>query len=189
MWDAAMQDRRRNERAKFGIFREIAKWRRHAPQLMATAIVMEWRRHFFMTRCRRQKHRRRWPGNPNGRSKFYNLCLFTFTRSQLTLQRRLRGWQRSLKRHVADVKNIAGGDQDRYKFHNYENLCLRDQAKPLEKHLFAARTPPWFHCAMLFSYYHFCSHLRKIENRKPPPKNRDIHIEGSFLYILFIAKP
>ena len=46
------------------------------------------------THCRRQKLHWRWPGNPNGRSKFRNLGLFTFTRSQLTLQRRLCGsWQ------------------------------------------------------------------------------------------------
>ena len=44
-----------------------------------------------MIRCRRQKLHCRWPGNPNSRSKFHNLGLFTFTRSQLTLRRRLRG--------------------------------------------------------------------------------------------------
>ena len=57
------------------------------------------------------------------------------------LRRRLRGdggFQRSLKRHVADVENLAGDDQDRSKFRKYENLCLRDQAKGLEKLLFAA---------------------------------------------------
>ena len=42
-----------------------------------------------MTRCRRRKLHWRWPDNPNGRSKFRNLGLFTFTRSQLTLRRRL----------------------------------------------------------------------------------------------------
>ena len=47
-----------------------------------------------MTRCRRQILQWKWPGNPNGRSKFRNLGLFTFTRSQLTLRRRLRGWWR-----------------------------------------------------------------------------------------------
>ena len=44
-----------------------------------------------MTRCRRQKLHWRWPGNPNGRSNFRNLGLFMFTRSKLTLRRRLRG--------------------------------------------------------------------------------------------------
>ena len=47
-----------------------------------------------MIRCRRKKLHWRWPGNPNGRSKFRNLGLFTFTRSQLTLRRRLCGWWR-----------------------------------------------------------------------------------------------
>ena len=40
------------------------------------------------------KNHWRWPGNPNGRSKFRNLGLFTYTRSQLTLRRRLRSWWR-----------------------------------------------------------------------------------------------
>ena len=46
-----------------------------------------------MTRWRHQKLSWRWPGNPNGQSKFCNLCLFTCTRLQLTL-RRLHGWWR-----------------------------------------------------------------------------------------------
>ena len=44
----------------------------------------------------------RWPGNPNGRSKFCNLGLFTFTRSQLTLCRRLRGWW-----HIPEIAQTA----------------------------------------------------------------------------------
>ena len=48
------------------------------------------------------------------------------------------GFQRSLKRHVADVKNFVGDDQDRSKFRKYANLCLQDQAKRLEKLLFTA---------------------------------------------------
>ena len=47
-----------------------------------------------MTRCRRQRLHWRWSGNPNGQSKFRNLGLFTFTRSQLTLRRRLCSWWR-----------------------------------------------------------------------------------------------
>ena len=46
-------------------------------------------------------------------------------------------FRRSLKRHIADIKNIVGDDQDRSKFRKYANLCLRDQAKRLEKLLFA----------------------------------------------------
>ena len=74
--------------------------------------------------------------------------------------------------------------QGRWKFHNNQNVCLRNQARPLEKHLFAARTPLlWWHCALFFfptvTCNGFCSQLRKIISRRPwpPPKNRDIHIE------------
>ena len=79
-------------------------------------------------------------------------------------------------------------DQGRSKFSNYKNLCLRDQAKPLEKHLFAVRSSLLRrHCALFFptiTRNGFCSHLRKIISRQPltPPKNRDIHIVEFFLY-------
>ena len=48
MRDAAMQDRRKNERAKLWIFHEITKLRlwRHAPRLMATAVITDSRRRF-----------------------------------------------------------------------------------------------------------------------------------------------
>ena len=52
-----------------------------------------------MTCCRHQKRHWRWPGNPNGRSKFLNLGLFTFTRSQLTLRQRLQRWCRLFGDH------------------------------------------------------------------------------------------
>ena len=95
-------------------------------------------------RCRRQKLQWRWPGNPNGRSKFRNLRLFTFTKLQLMLQQQLRGWWRLPEiahSHRADVKNTARNYQDRSKFRKYENWCLRDQARCLEKLLFAAVMP------------------------------------------------
>ena len=47
-----------------------------------------------MTCCWCQKLHWRWPGNPNGRSKFRNLGLLTLTRSQLPLWRWLSGWWR-----------------------------------------------------------------------------------------------
>ena len=48
MQDAAMQDRRQNERAKLWIFRDIAKWRRwwHATRLMAMTVIMDSRHRF-----------------------------------------------------------------------------------------------------------------------------------------------
>ena len=95
-----------------------------------------------MTCCWRQKLHSRWPGNPNSWSKFRNLGLLTFTRSQLTLRRRrLRGWWRLLE--IAQTARSRRqkhhrDDQDRSKFRKHENLCIRDQAKSLKKRLFAA---------------------------------------------------
>ena len=182
MRDAATQDRRRNERAKLRLFREIAKWRRwrHASRLTATAVITDSRHRFSnswhvadikniagddkttlmihrnsaniactfriyiclrlwdrdcclaadasgschapapsyfeeMTRCRRQKLHWRWPGNPNSRSKFRNLdCLRLHDRNWRSGGSSAAdgGFRRWLKRHVADVKNIVGDDQD-----------------------------------------------------------------------------
>ena len=49
MWDADMQDRQWNERAKLWIFHEIAKWRRwrHASRLTATAVIVYSRYRFL----------------------------------------------------------------------------------------------------------------------------------------------
>ena len=137
-----------------------------------------------MTRCRRQKIHWRWPGNPNGRSKFRNLGLFTFTRSQLTLRRELRGWWR--------LSEIAQTARCRSKFRKCENVCLRGQAKRLEKLLFAATNDAAIdgiaHC--LLSCYHsqrllFSHSKNNFSMTWTPPKDRDIHI----VEILFIAKP
>ena len=202
------------------------------------------------------KSRRRWPGNPNGRSKVRkNLRLFTLTRLQLTFRRRLRGrqqrltavadsgFQRPLKRHVAVVKQIVGNDettlmvdrnsaiclftlgrsqltlrrrlhcwrrlteifqtagcrrqkhrrrrpgddQDQSNFCNYQNLCLRDQAKPLEKYLLLLGCRYYdgiTHC--FFTYYHsqrllFSRTKNNISTTLTPPKNRDIHIGEFYL--------
>ena len=86
-----------------------------------------------MIRCRHQEHRRRWPGNPNGRLKF---C-----KHRAYLQILLLGdhdWCFTadgsflLKWHMSAIKNIDGNDQNRSKLCNYQNLCLRDQERPLE---------------------------------------------------------
>ena len=97
------------------------------------------------------------------------------------------GFRTSLKRHIADVKNIARKDQNRSKFLKYENLCLRNQAKRLEKFVFAATNNAAIdgivHCFFpTITRKGSCSHLRKIIFRWPltPPKNRDIHIVEFF---------
>ena len=134
-----------------------------------------------ITHCRRQKLHWRWRSNPNGRSKFRNLGLFTFTWSQLTLRRRLCGWWRlpeiaqtariRRQKHRRDV-------QDWSKFLKYENLCLQDQAKRVEKLLFSCYER---HCALFFSSYHsqrllFSFSKNNFSTTLIPTENRDIHI-------------
>ena len=144
-----------------------------------------------MTRCRRKKFHWRWPGNPNGPLKFRNLGLFTFTRSQLMLRRRLRRWWRfpetaQMARNRRQKHRLD--DQDRSKFCKYENVCLRDQAKRLEKLLFAATNAAAIDSIVqcFFSAITrngFCFHLRKIISSRPwpPTKNWDIHIVEFFV--------
>ena len=178
-----------------------------------------------MTRCRHQKHHRRWPGNRNSWSKFRRYCiylpilrLFTSTRFEtvaprlmatavatdtrhrfsnrwhvanikniagddqatlmvdrnsaniaytfwfyiyevMTVALRLTAMavamdspRRFSKRwHVVDVKNIAGDDQDRSKFCNYQNVCLLDQARALKNILFLLGLHLlWYDCILPF---------------------------------------
>ena len=142
-----------------------------------------------MTRCRSKKLQWRWPGNPNGRSTY--LGLFTFTRSQLTLRWWLLGWWRLSK--IAQTarsrrQKQSQDDQVQSKFRKYENLCLRDQAKRLEKHSFCCyeRRRDWQHCTLFFSCYHsqrllFLHSKNNFLTILTPPKNRDIHIVGFFV--------
>ena len=73
------------------------------------------------------------------------------------------------------------------KFGKYENLCLRNQAKRLEKLLFAAMNDDAIdgitHFFPTITRNGFCSHLRKIISRRPltPQKNQDIHIAEFFV--------
>ena len=138
------------------------------------------------------------PGNPKSRSEFRNLGMFTFTRSQLTLRGRLRGWWRLPEIAEAACSRCQKhhrDDQNRSKFRKYENLCLRDQAKSLEKLLFAptndAAIDGIAHCFFPAITRNGFTHIRKIISwrPRPPPKNQDINIVEFFLQILFIAKP
>ena len=143
-----------------------------------------------MTRCRRKKFHWRWPGNPNGRSKFRTIGLFMFTRPQLTLRRRLRGWWQ-----IPEIAQTASNrrqkhrrdDPNRSKFRKYKNVCLWDQAKRLEKLLFAATNAaaidgiaPGIFCSITRNGFYF--YIRKIISwwPWPPPKNLDIHIVEFF---------
>ena len=122
-----------------------------------------------ITHCRHKKLHWRWPSNPNGRSKFRNLGLFTFTRSQLTLRQWRRGWWRLPKiaqtAHIRRQKHRRN-DQNRSKFCKYENLCLWDQAKHLEQLLCAATDDAAIdgiaHCFFpAITHNGFCFHIQK----------------------------
>ena len=103
--------------------RWLCSWRR-LPEIAQTA------------RCRRQTHRRRWPSNPNGRSKFHNLFIYVSkiaTNAPAAALRLTEIVKTARCRRRKHHRWRPGDDQDRSKFRNYENLCLRDQAKSLGK--------------------------------------------------------
>ena len=141
-----------------------------------------------MTRCRRQKLHWRWLGNPNGRSKFRNFGLFTFTRSQLMLWRWLRGWWR--------LPEIAQTAHCRHQKHRRRWLgsieipqiyAYEIKQSVLKNFFLLLRTTS--RLTALHTVYFpaitrngFCFHIRKTISRRPwpPPKNRDIHIVEFF---------
>ena len=259
MRDAATQDRRRNERAKLWICRDVANWRRwrHAPRLTATAVFTDSRHrfskrwhvadvknvagdaqttlmvhrnsaniactfHFYvclrlcdracssaadssgschtpawsyfeeMTRCRRKK----FTGDDQAtltvnRNSKIPVCLRLHDRNLSSGGGSTAdgGFQRELKRHVTDVKNIAGMTRiDRnsanMKIYAYEikqnvskNLFLLLQTTP---RLTALRTVYF----PAITRNDFCFHIRKKTNFSTiltPPKNRDIHIVEFFV--------
>ena len=168
-------------RSQLTVRRRLRGWR-WLPEMAQTA------------RCRHQTRRWRWPGNPNGRLKFHDLSLLTLARSQLTLQRRLRGWQRfrrSFKQHVGDVENFAGISSSMIEINRscaITKIYAYEIKQNLSKNIFlllrsryydgiAHRLFPTITCHI------FCSHLRIIISRRPWPslKNLDIHIEEFFL--------
>ena len=80
MQDAAAQDRRRKERAKLWIFRGNCEM-----ETVATCFTTDSNGSYhglapsffeYLTCCRRQKHCRRRPDNPNGQSKFHKYRVY-----------------------------------------------------------------------------------------------------------------
>ena len=110
MRDFATQDRRRNECAKWWIFHEIAKWRRwrHAPRLMATAVIMN-SRHRFSKRAIGIPQISRVPSTF---TSVYVCAIATVVPRLTAAAVAMHPHRRILKRlHVADVKNLIGDDQ------------------------------------------------------------------------------
>ena len=88
------------------------------------------------------KSRWRWPGNPNGRSKFCNLRLFTLARSQLMLRRWLRSWRRLPEiaqtahcRRQTHHRRWPGNPNDWSKFSNLRFFTLARSQLTLRRRL------------------------------------------------------
>ena len=111
-----------------------------------------------MTRCQRQKHRRRWPGNPNSKSKFRKYRAFL-----PILRLRDCDWcsvadgsfWRSLKQHLADVKNITGDDQGSIEILQLPKFMLTRSSKTIWKSSFCcSNTTIMMPLHTVFSFYH-----------------------------------
>ena len=136
------------------------------------------------TRCRHQTHHRRWPSNPNGRSKFRNL--FVYVSKIATNAPVAAPWLTEIVQTACcrrwKHRRWWSGYQNRSKFRNYENLCLRDQSKPLEKHLFLLLDRRYYDGIMhvffpTITRIGFCSHLWQIISRWPwPHRKTEIYI-------------
>ena len=144
-----------------------------------------------MTRCRRQILQWRWPGNPNGWSNSRNLGLFTFTRSQLTLRWRLRGWWR-----LSEIAQTARCRRQKHRrrlpgsieIPHIRKINAYEIKQSVSKNFFLLlRTTPRL-MALRTIYFPaitrkgFYFHILKIISRRPQPprKNRDIHIVEFF---------
>ena len=132
----------------------------------------------------------RWPGNPNGQSKFRNLGLFTFTWSQLTLRWRLRGWWRLPK--IAQTARCRRQKHRRRWPGSIEMPQIRKfmptrSSKASLKTSFAATNDAAIDgiAHRLLSCYHsqrllFSHSKNNFSMTLTPPKNRDIHIVEFF---------
>ena len=132
-----------------------------------------------------------WPGNPNGRSKFHNLGLFTFTWSQLTLRRRLRGWWRLPDRSngTLPMSKTLPAMTRIYRTSTDTKIYAYEIKQSVSNNIFLMlRTTP--RMTALHTVYFpaitcngFCFHIRTIISRRlwPPPKNRDINIVEFFV--------
>ena len=130
----------------------------------------------------------RWPGNHNGRSKFRNLGLFTFTRSQLTLRRRLRCWWQlpeiaQMARNLRQKTSL--GWPGSIKIPQIRKCMPTRSSKTSQKTSFCCyeRRRDWRHCALFFpAITHNDSHSKNnFSTILTPSKNRDIHIVEFFL--------
>ena len=146
-----------------------------------------------MTRCRHQKLHWKWP---NGRSKFRNLGLFTFTRLQLTLQRRLRSWwrlpeiaQTACSRHEKQSPGWAGSIE----IPQIRKFMPTISSKTSQKTFCCCeRRRDWRYCAMFFSCYHsqrlLFSHLTNNFSMTLTPTEKPRYTYCSFFWEIIFSK-
>ena len=112
-----------------------------------------------ITRCQRKKLDWRWPDNPNSRTKFRNLGLFTFTQSQRTLRRRLRGFWRLLEtaQTTEPTSKTSPGWPGSIEIPQIQKCMHTKSSKTSWKTSFSCYEcrRDWRHCALCFSCYHW----------------------------------
>ena len=151
-----------------------------------------------MTRCQCQKYRCWWPDNTYGRSKFHMYCAYLpilCLRDRDWCSAADSGFWRSLKRHVADVKDVTGDDQITLRIDKNSAITEiydYDPAWSLKKLIFCCLDAAvMMSLCNVFSYYHLQRLLFSPTKENfsttltPPPKNWDIHIEEFFVDSIF----
>ena len=114
-----------------------------------------------MTRCRRQKLHWRWPGNPNGRSKFRNLGLFTFLhdRNWRSSGGSAAGWRLpEIAQTARNRRQTSPGWPESIEIPQIRKFMHTRSSKTSRKTSFCCykRCRDWRHCALFFlSCYHW----------------------------------
>ena len=151
-----------------------------------------------MIHCRHKKHRRKWPGNPKGRSKFTDITYTFWFYVCLCLMRSwlvLHGWRQW---QLPRTRAVVFEEMTRCRLQKHRRRWPRSieilqlpkfmptrSTKISQKHLFAVRTLPlWCYCALFFptvTCNSYCSHLRKIIFCRPWPLQKiEIYILKNF---------
>ena len=180
-----------------------------APRLTAAALWLmsrfrSWRRlpKIAQTaRCWRQTHCRRWPGNPNGRSKFRNLFVYISkiaTNAPVEAPRlmaadgdRFNGTLPMSKTSPAAARWWPGSIE----VPQLRKFMPTRSSKTSWKTSFAVRSPLLRrHCALFFFYYHsqrllFSPMKNNFSTTLTPTEKPRYTYWRVFLQILLIAKP
>ena len=129
----------------------LQSWRQW--QLPRTSAVISWRDDMLRT----SKTSPEMIRQPEWSIEIPQISCIPSDVMSMKLQRMLRGWRQVLEiaqtahsRHQKHRRRWPDNPKDRSKFRTYQKFYLPDQARSLEKHIFAAWMPPlWCHCALL----------------------------------------